>query len=253
MLSVVILTLDESRNIRDCLDSVRMFADDLLVFDSGSGDGTAESARTGGARVVERQFDTYPKQRNAALDAALYDWVFFIDADERANEKVGEEIRRAIVQSEAGPNGAVLFWIPRRNFIFGKWIKHTGWSPDYQPRLLFKPSARFDPERPVHELVLAKGPEDFLKEPLIHYNYESFKQFRAKQESYSRYEADALYRQGLRPRPRSWMGAPLREFYRRFITLQGYKDGFHGLVLSLLMGFYAFRRTQLLARAWSSP
>lgn len=251
MLSVVILTFNESRNISDCLASVRMFADEMLVFDSGSDDRTSELARQSGARVVERKFDTYPQQRNAALDAALGDWVFFVDADERAGEKVGAEVRRAVESSEANSNGAVLFWIPRRNFIFGKWIRHTGWSPDYQPRLLFKPRARFDPERPVHELVVANGPEDYLKEPLIHYNYETLKQFRAKQESYSRFEAEALYRQGVRPRPRTYFGAPFREFYRRYITLQGYKDGIHGLVLSVLMGFYAFRRTQLLARAWA--
>ncbi len=256
MLSVVILTLNEAKHIAACLESVRDFADEMLVFDSGSADGTTEVARGAGARVETRLFDNYAGQRNAALDAARGDWIFFIDADERADAAVGEEIRAEISRIEnaigegnetAGNETAfvpyeTLFWIPRKNCIFGKWIQHTGWSPDYQPRVLRKGKAWFDPARPVHELVITQGRELYLKQSLVHYNYETLAQFREKQERYTKFEAREMFEQGVRPRLRSFVSMPAREFYRRFIALQGYRDGLHGLALSALMAYYAFWR-----------
>jgi hypothetical protein len=136
----------------------------------------------------------------------------------------------------------VLFWIPRKNYIFGKWIQHTGWSPDYQPRVLKKGKAWFDPARPVHELVIAQGGELFLENPLTHFNYETLAQFREKQRRYTRYEAQIMAAEGIRPRWPSYISMPLREFIRRFVSLCGYRDGLHGLWLSLLMAYYAFWR-----------
>ncbi len=249
MLSVVVLTRNEACHIEACLESTRNFADELVVFDSHSDDATRELAARAGAVVYERTFDNYPCQRNAALAAARHDWVFFVDADERASAEVGREVRAAI--GKEGAERPVLFWIPRKNYIFGKWIRHTGWFPDYQPRLLRRDKARFDPDRPVHELVLADGPEGFLKQPLIHYNYETVAQFRRKQLAYTHIEAEMMFREGIRPRLRGFLGQPAREFYRRFVSLQGYRDGGHGLVLSLLMGYYAFVRQRMLAEMWA--
>ncbi len=250
MLSVAILTLNEARHITACLESVRPFADELLVFDSHSTDGTAELAEKAGAKVYQRAFDNYPCTRNAALDAAQGEWVFFLDADERVPAAVGAEIRAAIDRADAQPDGPVLFWIPRKNYIFGQWIRHTGWSPDYQPRVMKRSKARFDPTRHVHELVLADGREDYLHERLVHFNYESLGQFRRKQRRYTQFEAQILFEQGVRPRGRGLVGQPLREFARRFISLEGYKDGGHGLLLSALMAYYAFVRQRLLAEMW---
>lgn len=242
MLSIIVLTLDEVKHIQPCLDSVRGFADELLVFDSAVNPRVVELAKTSGARVAQRKFDNYAAQRNAAMEAAVGDWIFFIDVDERADKLVGQEIRDAISRIESTGSDEVLFWIPRRNYIFGKWIRHTGWSPDYQPRVLKKGRAWFDPARPVHELVIAQGGELYLKNPLTHFNYETLAQFRAKQLKYTRYEAQIMVAEGIRPRRRSYISMPLREFFRRFVSLQGYRDGLHGLWLSALMAYYAFWR-----------
>lgn len=242
MLSVVVLARNEAKHIRDCLESARSFADELLVFDSNSTDATAPIARDAGARVEARTFDNYAGQRNAAIEAANGDWVFFIDADERANVEIGQEIRGEISRIEKTLSGTTLFWIPRKNYIFGKWIQHTGWSPDYQPRVLKKGQAWFDPSRPVHELVVTQGAELYLKQPLVHYNYETLAGFRTKQESYTRFEAEALVAAVGKPRLRSVISIPAREFARRYISLQGYRDGWHGLALSWLMAYYAFWR-----------
>jgi hypothetical protein len=241
MLSVIVLTHNEEKHLRACLSSVCDFADELLVLDSGSADRTADIAREVGARVEQRAFDNYPAQRNAAIDFARGDWIFFIDADERATPALGQEIQNAIRNSQfAG------FWIPRRNIIFGKEIRHTGWSPDYQPRVLRKGRARFDPAREVHELVLWDGEAGYLREPLVHHNYETLAQFRAKQIAYTRYEARVWYDQGKRARWRGFVGQPLREFFRRYVSLQGWRDGAHGLLLSALMAYYAFVRWRML-------
>lgn len=242
-LSVVILTRNEERHIRECLASLVGLGDEHLVLDSLSQDATVEIARQMGARVERRAFDHYPCQRNAAIDMASGDWVFFIDADERATRALGEETERRIKSAGTGVAG---FWVPRRNIIFGKEIAYTGWSPDYQPRLLRKGRARFDPNRTVHELLVWDGEVGHLTQPLVHHNYETLEQFRRKQLEYSRYEASIWFQEGKRARKRGFVGQPLRELFRRYVTLQGWRDGGHGLGLSLLMAYYAFVRYKIL-------
>lgn len=264
-LSIILLTHNEQKHLRACLASVRAFADELLVLDDYSTDDTVAIARELGARVESRKLDNFPNQRNAAIELARGDWIFFIDADERATPALGKEIREKTVDcrpltvdrqsssSVVGRRSSVGFWIPRRNIIFGKEIRHTGWSPDYQPRVLKKGFARFDPAREVHELVLWDGAVGYLREPLIHYNYETLAQFRKKQIVYTRYEAQVWHAEGKRARWRGAVGQPLREFLRRYISLQGWRDGGHGLLLSALMAHYAFIRWRMLREMQISP
>jgi glycosyltransferase involved in cell wall biosynthesis len=240
-LSVIILTHNEEKHIRDCIASVRDFADEVIVLDDFSTNRVPEMARELGARVEQRKLDNFPNQRNHAINLARGEWIFFIDADERATPALGTEIQNAIRDSQF-----VGFWIPRRNIIFGKEIRHTGWSPDYQPRVLCKGRARFDPERQVHELILWDGEVGYLREPLIHFNYETLAQFRAKQIKYTRYEAQVWFNEGKRAHKRGFVGQPIREFLRRYISLQGWRDGGHGLWLSALMAYYAFVRQKML-------
>lgn len=231
-LVTVVLTRDEERHLPDCLESLR-WADELLVFDSYSQDRTVDIAREMGARVVQHPFVNYAEQRQAALEAAGGDWVFFVDADERATPALAAEVRQVIRQ--ASPVG---WWVPRRNIIVGRWIRHAGWYPDYQLRLMRPGRARYDPSREVHELVILRGEEGRLQSELIHYNYDTWGEFLRKQMRYAPLEARVLRKQGVRARPHHLLLQPLREFRRRYVTLQGYKDGLHGLLLSLLMAWY---------------
>ncbi len=234
-ITVVILTLNEARHIRACIESARLVSPRVLVLDSGSTDETVRLARELGADVLHRPFDTYPRQRNAALAAVETPWVLFVDADERVTPALAAEIRDAVRRPEY-----VGWWIPRRNIIVGKWIRGGGWYPDHQLRLMRPDRARYDPNRDVHEIVLLDGPAGYLQSPLVHFNYESWAQFRAKQRRYARFEAQVLARQGVRPRPYTYVTMPLREFWRRFVTLRGYRDGRHGLRLALYMAWYTF-------------
>lgn len=229
---MVVLTKNEERNIAACLGSVQ-WADELIVLDSFSEDATVEIARIFGAKVYQRQFVNYPDQRNAALELAEGDWVLFIDADERATPELAAEVRR-VIENEP----PVGWWVPRKNYIFGRWTRHAGWSPDYQLRLFRRHRARYDEAREVHELVILDGEAGYLESALIHYNYDNVAQFFARQGLYTDYEARAMFKRGVRVKPQNFILQPLREFRRRYISLEGYRDGLHGLLLSSLMAYY---------------
>ena len=245
-LTAIILTKNEEKNIADCIASV-LWADEVVVFDSFSQDGTVEIAREAGATVLKHPFHDFAQQRNAALDAVDCDWVFFVDADERATPELAVEVRR-VIQDES-PSG---WWVPRHNYILGRVIRHAGWYPDYQLRLLRQGHARYDPQREVHEIVILAGEEGYLANPLIHYNYDTLAQFVERQNRYTDYEARILFDQGLRPRPHNFILQPLREFRRRYVSLKGYRDGFQGLLLSLLMAYYTLVMYLRLRRLWQS-
>jgi glycosyltransferase involved in cell wall biosynthesis len=238
-LAAIILTYNEADHIRDCIESVR-FADHVIVFDSYSEDRTVDLAREAGAEVMQHTFANYASQRNAALVAVQgkADWVLFVDADERVSPELADEICTVLQ-----PPPPVAGWrIPRHNYIFGKLTRGAGWYPDYQTRLLKVGAAHYDPQRQVHELVVLDGPEGTLSQPLVHYNYVDSAQFHRKQRAYSDYDARILYEQGIRPRPHRFILQPWRQFWWRFVTLKGYRDGWHGLRLSLLMARYELRK-----------
>jgi len=243
-LTVVILTKDEEHNIAACIESAR-WADGVVVFDSFSQDHTVEIAQKLGARVIQHPFRNYADQRNTALEAVESRWVFFIDADERATPPLAAEAWQAIEDETK-----VGWWVPRHNYIFGRLTRHAGWFPDYQLRLLKRGHARYDPARAVHEVVILDGQAGHLKNVLIHYNYNNLSQFLERQNRYTDYEARILYEQGIRPRWRNFILQPLREFRRRYISLQGWRDGFHGLLLSSLMAYYHFVMYIRLRRLW---
>ncbi len=235
-ISVVVLARNEEANIANCLNTLQ-WADELLVLDSYSDDSTVEIARGMGAEVRQRRFDNYALQRNAALRIASKAWVLFVDADERVTEELVEEIK--LVIDEDALDG---WWVPRKNYIFGKWIRHAGWYPDHQLRLLRRERATYDKRRPVHELVDIDGEAGYLSNPLIHHNYRTVGEFREKQNRYTDHEVRMLLENGQRARPRNFVLQPLRQFRWRYLTLRGYRDGWRGLLLSSLMAYYELVR-----------
>ena len=140
------------------------------------------------------------------------------------------------------------WWAPRHNYIVGRCIMHAGWYPDYQLRLLRRDRARYDPARKVHEVVILDGEEGYLQNVLIHYNYDTWGEFIEKQRHYLKFDARIQAEAGVRPRPWTYIMQPLREFRRRYVTLRGYRDGWHGLLLSILMAYTAFLTTAEVAR-----
>jgi glycosyltransferase involved in cell wall biosynthesis len=241
-LAAVILTRNEATHVVACIDSLH-WADTVVVFDSYSDDETVALARQAGAEVFQRPFDNYAAQRNAALEAVDAGWVFFVDADERATPALAAEIRRVI--TERPENG---WYVPRHNMIFGRLTLGAGWYPDYQFRLMRRGQARY--VRPVHELGEVEGSVGYLENPLIHHSYRDPAQFHAKQRFYVEHDDAILKDNGTRPKPRNYLLQPLRQFWWRFVTLKGYRDGVHGLRLSLYMTYYEWRKYRRLAELW---
>ena len=242
-LIAVILTYNEEKHIGACIDSVG-WCDRVIVWDSFSTDRTCEIARECGAVVHQHPFKGYGSQRQAAMDALEARWVLFVDADERATPKLADEVRAVIAEQP----DVVGWWIPRHNYIFGRLTLHTGWFPDYQMRLLRMDRSRWNPEREVHELAILDGPAGHLEHVLLHYNYDSLRLFVAKQIKYVEFDARILNDAGERVKPWSPFWMPIRHFKWRFVDLQGYRDGLHGLWLSLLMSYYEGKKYARLAQ-----
>lgn len=244
-LTAAVLARDEERDLPDCLQSLR-FADEVLVLvDAATRDGTRDIARSHAARVEERQFENFATQRDAALALASGEWVLFVDADERVTPALQQEVLLRIAE----PQGCRGFWIPRDNYLLGRVIRNAGWYPDYQLRLLERAAVHYDPARVVHELPLVDGPVGHLSAPFVHYNYRTLRDFVRKQERYCHLDAQRWLITYGRPRRRAILGQPLREFWRRFVTLRGYREGPLGLLLSVLLAWYAGKAVLLARRA----
>lgn len=242
-LTAVVIAKDEARHIAACLESVRLLTDDLLVvLDDRTTDDTARLAEAAGARVVVSRFVNFSAQRNRALEEAVGDYVFFIDADELCTPELAAEITTLLAVAEPPAGG----WTPRRNYFFGKLVNYAGWWPDYQLRLLRREGTRYDEGREVHEEAIPSGPSVHLTQPLTHYNYDTWAQFRRKQRYYAAFEASILHNKGQRAKLRNFILQPLREFRRRYVTLGGWRGGLLGLALSLAMAWYELRKYWLL-------
>ena len=241
--AAAVITKNEERNIRDCLATLQ-WADEVLVLDSYSADDTVALARAHTSQVFQRRFDDFARQRNAALGLLQSDWVLFVDADERVSPVLATEVREAAANAEndwqSGRQRPIAgFWAPRQNYILGRWIRHGGWYPDCQLRLLKVGKAHYDEARKVHEVVVLEGEANYLQNPFVHYNYQRLSQLIAKQAAYAPLDALSMEERGLRARLHSPVLQPLREFRRRYITLQGYRDGLHGLLLATVVSIYS--------------
>jgi glycosyltransferase involved in cell wall biosynthesis len=245
-LAAIVLTYNEEQNIEACLSSLS-WVDRQVVFDSHSTDRTIELSRRAGAEVLEHSFENYARQRNAAIDRVEAEWIFFVDADERATPAVADEVR------DVTTNRPEVGWsVPRHNYIFGRLTLNCGWYPDYQFRLFRRGYARWI--RPVHEIAEVEGAQANLENPLIHYNYDDLADFVSRQRRYSEIDARILYDEGVRLRPYTPFTQAVRHFWWRFVTLYGIRDGWHGLRLSLLMAYYEARKYRILGqlqRSWT--
>jgi glycosyltransferase involved in cell wall biosynthesis len=231
--SVAIITKNEEVNIGDALESVKEF-EDIVVIDSFSTDRTPEICRRYTGRFIQHEWQGYARQKQMAVDYAAKDWVFILDADERVTPELKTEIKEKIKDTPFSG-----FYIPRKNFFLGRWIRHSGWWPDHTLRL-FRKDVSYVQQREVHEKVVVEGSVGYMKAPIEHYTYRTISDYINKMEIYTTLSARELVdKKSITPIV-SMMISPVFVFFKMFFLRQGFRDGIHGLVLATLYSMYTF-------------
>lgn len=238
--SIVIVTKNEEANIEAALDSVKDAAE-IVVIDSFSSDRTVEICRKYTDKVFQKEWEGYAKQKQSAVDLAEGPWVFMLDADERFTPELKAEVISAIKE-----NSHDGFYAPRKNFFMDRWIRHGGWWPDYTLRLFKKHSGRVE-DREVHEKVIVNGSVSHLKNPLVHYTYNSVSDYLKRMDIYSTLAAQELKKNGVAPNVMDFLIRPPVTFIKMFFFRFGFLDGRFGLVLAVLYSYYTFLKY---AKTW---
>ena len=227
-LSVILITKNEEANLKDCLESVS-FADEIIVVDSQSSDKTQEIARSFGAKLeITSDWPGFGPQKNRALNLATQDWVLSIDADERVTPELKQEILATIASSDA----ADCYAIPRSSWYCGRFMKHSGWYPDYVDRLFKRGTAKFS-DHLVHETVLPTGIHGKLKNHFLHYSFRDFSQVLRKIDTYSSASAEQSFKQGKRSSVCKAFWHAVWAFFRTYFFRLGFLDGPQGLALAI--------------------
>jgi glycosyltransferase involved in cell wall biosynthesis len=236
-LSVVILTKDEETNIRGCLEGVK-WADEIIVVDDMSSDATVSICREYTDKVFIRKLDGFGAQKQFGIDKASGEWILILDADETLSADLRDDLKRVI----AAPASVDGYKIWRKTFYLGKWIEHCGWY-NQNVRLFRRGRGAMD-MKCVHESVLVEGSTGELKGALLHNSYTTIGQHVDKMLLYTGYEAKMLHEKGVRVEGLggylSLTVRPLVAFFRKYLLMQGYRDGMRGLLISTFTGLGVF-------------
>ncbi|MBV9483241.1 MAG: glycosyltransferase family 2 protein [Acidobacteria bacterium] len=263
-LSVVIITHNEEANLARTLEAIRPLLSDgrgeIIVVDSGSSDRTLQIARAFGARVFMEEWQGYAAQKNSAIQKAGGDWILSLDADESLDQDLVREIQNQLAEEndacarqpaiataetnrsacahEKTKTGPAGFWIRRRNYFLGRWIRHGGFWPDRKLRLFRRGSGRFE-DRPVHEDIKLNGPAANLEGTLLHHSYPSLSDYLDHMNRYSSLGAEMAFKEGRRGfNPLNILLRPLATFIYNYFFRLGFLDGREGLLLHLYHAVY---------------
>lgn len=252
--SCYIIAFNEANKIGAAIESVRHWVDEVIVCDSHSTDDTARIAESLGARVVQIDFTGFGALRNTAIEACQHPWIFSLDADERCTPDARDEIL-AIVRADHA-DAPMAYFMPRQNHLLGRWVRHSGWYPDYrQPQLFRKGQLRYTLDE-VHEGFECQGPIGHLKHPIWQYPFENLSQMLAKAQRYSTLGAEKLQRKGVRGSfSKAWWHG-LSMFLKIAVLKSGWRDGRAGLAIAVGGGigaFYKYAKLAELQGQWSEP
>jgi (heptosyl)LPS beta-1,4-glucosyltransferase len=242
-ISVKINVFNEADNIAAACESVA-WADEIVVCDSASTDDTVELARRYTDKIYQREFRGYKDKHQFSDSVTTGDWIFWLDADERVTPELQAAIEALRQQDPATlPDG---FKIARRTFYLGRWIKHSGWYPDYQMRLYRKAASYWDGVAP-HEVAHVRGRVDILPGELLHYTKRDLSDHHRVLDSYTTLAAEHLFKHGKRTRTLELFILPLSAFIRSYLLKQGFRDGVQGLIIAMFTAYSVFLKY---AKVW---
>lgn len=231
--SVVLIALNEEKNIGDCLKCLG-WADEIVVIDGGSTDATVEIAKKYTDKIFFHPFENFGDQKNFAIGQAVKDWVFIIDADER----VTEPLAREILSITERPDHDAVYAVKRNTYLFGKLFRYTGTQDDYPLRLFPRIAACF--RQPVHEVLETNLPVKRLKNTLIHYSTGSIDQYFSKFNHYQQLELRFMRESGRRVYIYDLLLRPVARFLYLYLWKKGILDGWEGLQFSMLSSYYDY-------------
>ncbi|MCW5212258.1 glycosyltransferase family 2 protein [Desulfobulbus sp. TB] len=253
-ISVYIIAWNEADKIRSALHSV-LWADEIVLADSYSEDDTATIAEEMGARIEQIRFSGFGDLRNQAMAACTHNWIFSLDADERCTPEARDEILTTVALDDP----ADAYYIPRRNYFMGRWIKHSGFYPDYrQPQLFQKGVLHFKTDDPVHEeyTIHSDKPVGYLQQPIWQFPYKNLEEVAYKANRYSTLGAKKLQQQGRRGGMLKALSRGLWSFFHMYILKRGILDGWPGLVIAIgnFEGtWYKYAKLHELEENWQPP
>jgi glycosyltransferase involved in cell wall biosynthesis len=242
MLSIALIAHNEEENIRDALASAT-WADEIVVVDAFSTDRTPEICRQYTDKVFSVEWAGFAEQKNKAVSMTTHEWVFSLDADERVTKELREEIQE-VVRNKSSKDG---YFVPRKNYFAGRWIKHGGWWPDYTIRLFRRDKGLFE-MREVHESIKITGQTGYLKHPVEHYTYKDSTDYLRRMETYSTLAARELFKQGKRAHVLDITLRPVAAFFRMFFLQLGIFDGIYGILLAYLYSLYTYEKYKKLLK-----
>ncbi|MBO3698538.1 glycosyltransferase family 2 protein [Roseivirga sp. E12] len=235
-ISGVIITFNEEENIKRCLTSLEGVCDELLVVDSFSTDRTREIAKGLGARVIENPWKGFLDQKNFAQNAAQYDYVLQLDADEELSESLKAQI--ATVKNSWSYDG---YFFNRFTNYCGKWIKHSGWYPDSKLRLYNRKKGNWRGLDPHPEVIMKAGSSTVaIKADINHYSYTSYEDHINRSAKYAKEAALAMKAMGKNPSIIKLIASPFYRFINDYFFRGGFRDGFEGLIICKTASYYTF-------------
>ncbi|OGC82509.1 MAG: hypothetical protein A2W07_01875 [candidate division Zixibacteria bacterium RBG_16_43_9] len=233
-ISAIVITYNEEKNIQRCLESLS-WADEIVVVDSFSQDRTKDIASSFTDKIFDLEWQGFGKQKEIARTKASYDWVLSVDADEVVSEKLREEIKSVINKNDSSDG----YYIPRRSNFLGRWIKHSGWYPDYVLRLFRKHQTRFD-DSPVHEKLILDGKAGFLRNEIRHYTDPDISHYLLKMDKYTTLSAKKLLAEGKSLTLFDLLFRPMAIFFKMYLFKSGFLDGWQGFLLACFSSFHVF-------------
>jgi len=231
-LSAVIITLNEEKNIRRCLESLKPVADEIIVVDSLSTDKTKEICLEFGVRFVEQKFLGYIEQKNYALSLSRFDFVLSVDADEALDSQLQKEILK--VKSHFAFDA---YEFNRLTMYNGHWVRHCGWYPDKKLRLVKKEKAHWGGTNP-HDALIVDGMLGYIPGDLLHYSYDSISSHVLQTNKFSTIEAQSLFKRGKRASLLKLVTRPPYQFLKDYILKKGFLDGRYGFIICLINSLY---------------